>query len=409
MARTYHGYLIPDEIEPIDSYCITVQVPKNDRHVAAFFGAIEELATWHNWDRDTQHSGADVAQVWQAIVKQTKDNFEEGCMDCENVDDCLDASAIIATIEGDVVTNSADIGDNANDITDNETSITEIVTNPPDGNVYAPEPQLETDAGCGAAYYLVAKVRDFIVDAEGWEGTYADETETLEAIVGVLNFIWSPLYFLLAYLFDASPPASVLTDYDAQQTDMVEQLFCEGLDKSEFVTFVRTLTNGEAIGDFIDCIALSTWQSWQSIGQSDVSQDCSAFFCGEWMANLVPGGNNVTFGMGRTGMFYDGTGWHGNNANENDFVQLHVVIADQTYTQLRIEIEFTTNGNRQFNQSNGYEFQTTGKYLINNEFPAGVQTKTINSAAVGNYVIYCGDYATIHEVRVYGTGVNPFA
>ncbi len=262
-------WLVPDVVDPAEKVCVRLEIPKDVKHIAAFWGALEQLSKAYNWE-DSYDTGSDTAYVWRDIIEAAAGQVQigENCMlDCEDVEDCLETSTIITTIEADIVINEGDI-------VTNTTNITEIVTNPPDGNVYPDAPTIETDPACGAAFYIVAAIRAFILDAEGWNGTYTDETDTLENIIDVFAWQWSWLYDLLAYLFDPSPPASVLTDYDAQQDDMRQQLYCTSFDKPLFVTYVRTLTNGNAIADFIDCIALSTWSSWHAVGQSDLTQDC---------------------------------------------------------------------------------------------------------------------------------------
>ncbi len=402
---------LPTVVDPTETVCITVEIPKDDAYIRAFFGALDDLERPHNWKWDGLKTGLAVAKVWRRQIAIAAQELRTGnsCMvDCAEVEVCLDTSTIINIIEGDIIINSGDIVNNTNDIVNNTTNVTEIINNPPDGNVYADAPLIETDPACGAAYYIVAQVRAFIVDAENWTTAYTDETDTLENIIGVLNFMWSPLYALLAYLFDPSPPASVLTDYDAQGDDMRSQLYCEGFDKTTFSDYVRTLTNGTAIADFIDCIALSQWQEWYSIGQSDLSQDCSSFFCVEWCVDIKPGDANVTFVMVQPGMYYDANGWHGNNPSQNDFCRLAVQMDSLSYTQIKIEIDFTSNGDRQYQQTNGYEFQLRNGYNADEEYPAGLQTHTINSTVSSSFHIFVGDYGTIHSIRVYGTGTHPF-
>lgn len=128
-----------------------------------------------------------------------------------------------------------------------------------------------------------------------------------------------------------------------------------------------------------------------------------------WCVNLAETDANVVITMVRTGMYYDAGGWHGNNPAENDLAGLDFNFVDTSYTQTRIEIDFITNGDRQYNFPDGPELQLTGTYTGDFEYPAGLQTHTINSSIVGNFRVYAGDYATIVAVRIYGSGSRPFS
>ena len=62
------GYLIPGTIDPESSECVKVAVPDDDNHRAAFWGALQTLAQWYNWERDPTHAGKDAAAVWAGVI-----------------------------------------------------------------------------------------------------------------------------------------------------------------------------------------------------------------------------------------------------------------------------------------------------------------------------------------------------
>lgn len=62
------GYLIPDTIDPLTSSCVKVAVPDDERHRAAFWGALQTLAGWYNWEREPTKSGKNVALVWANVI-----------------------------------------------------------------------------------------------------------------------------------------------------------------------------------------------------------------------------------------------------------------------------------------------------------------------------------------------------
>lgn len=266
-------WLIPDVIDPPETICVQLEIPNDTLHIAAFWGALEQLGKAYNWE-DSYVTGSQTAYVWQAII-QTAANFVrigEQCMpDCNDVEDCLETSTIINIIEGDVITNETNI-------TNNTTNITHCTENPPDGTWYPDPPDVEVDPdpACGAAFYIVQQLRVFIVDLEASDTTYPTLFDAIEAwLADPFPFTASLLITVLTSIFGGAP--SVLTDYDAQLDDMREELYCNGFDKTTFSTFVRTLTGGNPIADYLDCVGLSAWQQWYTVGANDLSQDCSSY------------------------------------------------------------------------------------------------------------------------------------
>lgn len=74
------GYLLPEVIDPPTvSFCIAV--PDEQRHIAAFFGAMQTLANWWVWEKDEAHTATLVAQVWRRITIDAHQAFYEqrGC------------------------------------------------------------------------------------------------------------------------------------------------------------------------------------------------------------------------------------------------------------------------------------------------------------------------------------------
>lgn len=75
------GWLLPDVIDP-DRICITINVPNEPRHLQAFWGALWELCYWFNWQRDLDHRGAAVADVWKSVWYEANDAYNAG-LRCE--------------------------------------------------------------------------------------------------------------------------------------------------------------------------------------------------------------------------------------------------------------------------------------------------------------------------------------
>jgi hypothetical protein len=72
------GYRLPDVIDPEESICVTVRVPNDLMHLIAFWGALEELARWWNWERDALKRGREAAAVWRAVIDEARANTVYG-------------------------------------------------------------------------------------------------------------------------------------------------------------------------------------------------------------------------------------------------------------------------------------------------------------------------------------------
>lgn len=78
--RSY--YPIPANIYPEDYICVTLKIPNDEAYVSAFVGAFYGLTRWFNHERDDDHNGKKVADVWlglyndllEVIGNQTCDN-----------------------------------------------------------------------------------------------------------------------------------------------------------------------------------------------------------------------------------------------------------------------------------------------------------------------------------------------
>lgn len=74
MAIDDGGWRLPAVINPDrKSFCISV--PNEINHIRAFFGAIQSLAEWWNWERDDEHTATLVAQVWRNVANQAYIDF----------------------------------------------------------------------------------------------------------------------------------------------------------------------------------------------------------------------------------------------------------------------------------------------------------------------------------------------
>lgn len=83
MAKTKgDGIPIPDVLDPPDSMRMTLCIPKNRDHMAAFFGALYQLTVWQSWQEDDAHSGAILARVWWRYFQSWNRTMND--IDCED-------------------------------------------------------------------------------------------------------------------------------------------------------------------------------------------------------------------------------------------------------------------------------------------------------------------------------------
>lgn len=76
--RNDGGYRLPTVVDPDEFICVQINVPNDLYHIIAFWGAIQELGYWWNWERDEARRGAQVAAVWRRIIEQARSSSCQG-------------------------------------------------------------------------------------------------------------------------------------------------------------------------------------------------------------------------------------------------------------------------------------------------------------------------------------------
>lgn len=66
-------WVLPEVINPDTTRCFIINVPNERFHVAAFRGALLDLAAGYKWQDDPDHKAKDVALVWRGVI----DNMED--------------------------------------------------------------------------------------------------------------------------------------------------------------------------------------------------------------------------------------------------------------------------------------------------------------------------------------------
>lgn len=227
-------------------------------------GWLSHLANVSAWSeaQEDDYSGI------QQILKMLKG---ESCViDCGEVDDCLETSEIISVLETDTAANTTKS-------TNNEESLENLFDNPQDGNLYNPViPGGQSDSACQMAGYIADKLETFITEVD----TYGTEPDVLTALFAALNgeYFYS-LDILTSVITNfviggALPLAPV---YTSQKQEILDYMYCEDdFTKDGVASFaIANLTRGQEIGDEINCVALSVWQQWQTLGEHATGYDYS--------------------------------------------------------------------------------------------------------------------------------------
>lgn len=93
-----HGWLSPDVVDGHETICISLNIPVEPAHRAAFWGAITELARDHNWDTGgDEQKAADLATYWRHLIFE---GLTEDCSMAGVVDVRLNGQVLEKTFDG---------------------------------------------------------------------------------------------------------------------------------------------------------------------------------------------------------------------------------------------------------------------------------------------------------------------
>lgn len=99
---TVKKWLVPDVIDPPGEICVQIVIPNDTKHIAAFWGALEQLGRGYNWE-DSYATGSQAAQIWQAILYTSANlvRLGQNCMaDCDDVLACLEVDPDYIALTG---------------------------------------------------------------------------------------------------------------------------------------------------------------------------------------------------------------------------------------------------------------------------------------------------------------------
>jgi len=85
------GWLLPAIIDPPERKAVCICIPNEINHVTAFWGALQELSYWFNWQRDAEHKALPTSLVWADIVREAHQKWLDGvmCTSCAELIECL--------------------------------------------------------------------------------------------------------------------------------------------------------------------------------------------------------------------------------------------------------------------------------------------------------------------------------
>ena len=339
-------WLLPTVVDPA-RICLQIEIPNDANHIRAFWGALNELARAWNWEWDGNFTGRDVAYVWNEIIQQASINFYNG-VECDMALDCAEVNACLPEAQ-----NFIDLQEAVNDVV---TDIDTIKQGGEDGNVYPdtfPDFNNDPDPACGASHYVIAELRKFIDDVEQIPTTTANPFEAIgQLILQPTPILVEGLINILISLFDPAPPTSVLPDFDLQQADMREYIYCNLFDKPSFAQYLRDeITRGGEIADFVDSVAFVAWERWVAIGSADDSQDCTSFNCVDCRDNFALGaqGWEPRTAGGHPNAILDNGSWRANVGEPtlNHLLRIKTdKYAGQVITSIRVDANQVMQGNR---------------------------------------------------------------
>jgi len=197
------GYLIPATINPIDSDCVRISVPDDPDHRAAFWGAMQTLTQWHNWERNAGKTGKDVAAVWQGVVASAQANFIEGV--CEMDCDCIKGLSFNPTTG--ILSYTDEVGSTVNVFNQQDTFNSSNYT-----VITADQPTAD-DAYCYAAWILAERAADDLQDM-------LEVIDVLEdATLSVVAEIFASMVDLVPFFGDLAESVIRITD------NLVEEMY----------------------------------------------------------------------------------------------------------------------------------------------------------------------------------------
>lgn len=78
MAKNDGGFRLPIVPDPLETRCVSFDIPDDENHIRAFWGALQVLGYWFSWERDDGHTGLIASQVWTRTIDAAYQRFISG-------------------------------------------------------------------------------------------------------------------------------------------------------------------------------------------------------------------------------------------------------------------------------------------------------------------------------------------
>ncbi len=219
-------------------------------------------------------------------------------LDCNEVENCLDTSPIITSIENTITNIQNDyttINNSVSNITNEITNINNDITNIEEnvaGNVYppAPSPITEITDYCGSAWEVAEGLNELIQDviADALTFTFA---EFIEGILSAFTFKFTFVRALWDFIVASANP-NIASEVSASIPYVAEAIYCSNLDLEQAKTKISNdgrIPNDSRIAynSAIDAMTASKINSLIYVGSLNDSRDCSTFACSEQWWNFM--------------------------------------------------------------------------------------------------------------------------
>lgn len=219
------GYLIPDDVQPLEMGCILVFYPEDAQnfYLRALVGSLSYLGTWVAWERDTEKRGILAARAWKEANDCTFDSMS--CVTdlvtaltginqtlaaiqaaIEGQEITLDASGLLPALAGieDAIENISISGGQSEedmatvinnygcgcgcgngstgpDLTIPESPVTPPTPGPTNENPFASDYQK-----CALSNYLIYSLRLSLLQSASWGGDYTGFADYLDGLWGAI-------------------------------------------------------------------------------------------------------------------------------------------------------------------------------------------------------------------------------
>ena len=112
-ANRLRGKRLPSPVIPLDTVCITIEVPNAQEYLAAFFGQLDILGDWHTWEHMTDGTTCEdceiAAQLWRTALFEAKEMAKNSCgcgTGVPSITEILNTNTYTNTTNNEYITNN---------------------------------------------------------------------------------------------------------------------------------------------------------------------------------------------------------------------------------------------------------------------------------------------------------------